>query len=126
VVARAQSQEGLILSRHLIEVCPARPSGNWTDRCSWDTPPTFGAHVIVPFGARIILDTQPPPLSSLTVSACFAMESAKNACSMPQCFWCKDMQTMQKLLTVAGMEYGSDITDAQSILLFFAENLHSQ
>lgn len=68
ILGHAQDGNVSIISRHSITVCDWKPTGVWSDRCIWNVPPTQYADVVIEEGMDVTLDTEPPPLSSLTVS----------------------------------------------------------
>lgn len=68
ILGQAQYGEFSIISRHSITVCDWKPTGVWSDPCMWNVPPKKHADVVIEEGMDVTLDTDPPPLSSLTVS----------------------------------------------------------
>ncbi|MGQ0548361.1 MAG: G8 domain-containing protein [Armatimonadota bacterium] len=55
---------------------PATEWRRWSDRATWESGavPKPGAHVRIPRGSTVVLDTSPPPLGSLTIEGALVFD----------------------------------------------------
>lgn len=70
----------------ILAACPYSAPGlkNWNDASSWaGGVPTVNASVIIPPGTKILLQTSPPPLTSITVQGDLIFADANVSYSDP-------------------------------------------